>query len=151
MRVQQLRSVLEHVTESRLEMHKLYLRLYHFADGTRVKLLLNYLQSEELAKSQAIAAYIDTSAKRTLDTWFENVRFESIHIACDKVYLPADMTTDQVMDLHLTLDAEVMSVLDKILNLAINNDVRSALSSIVSTAKVKRQRLMHNLTRMEDM
>ena len=151
MRIQQLRYMLEHVVETYLEMHKLYLRLYHYADGTRAKLLLNYLQQQELVQSQVLATYIETSTKAMLDTWYENASVVGLTSSYANIYLPANMTTDQVIDLHLQLDSEVIATLDNLAANSLNHKIQLALKTLVNSAEIKQQRLIHSAARFDDL
>ncbi|MBR9727681.1 hypothetical protein ACFOD0_05120 [Shewanella intestini] len=150
MRIQQLSELLEYIADCRLSMGKLYGRLHRNADSARVKLMLEYFQQHEKHVHDTLIDYIDGAPKRMLDTWFKHVVFEDFLKRCEQTILPASMTEDQVLELHLSLEHRLLTLLEKTANSCATNEIKSALQDLVRVAKTQQQRLVHSSLRMDD-
>ena len=76
MRFQQLSEQLAYVSKCRLEMAKLYSRMYGAVDSSRVKLMLEYFQQHQKDVSKKIDDYIEEAPSRLLQLWYNDIIFE---------------------------------------------------------------------------
>ncbi|NKF49498.1 hypothetical protein G3R49_02745 [Shewanella sp. WXL01] len=150
MRIQQLSELLEYVANCRLSMGKLYGRLHRNADSSRVKLMLEYFQQHEQHIHDTLISYIEDAPSRILDTWYKDIVFEDFVKRCVTTSLPANMTEDQVLELHLDLENRLIELVEKTANSSATDEVKSALLDIVRVAKTQQKRLVHSTIRMDD-
>ncbi|MGS0677033.1 hypothetical protein [Shewanella sp. 0m-4] len=150
MRIQQLSELLDYVATCRIEMAQLYNRLHAQADSSRVKLMLEYFQQHERQTADNLENYIDDAPKKVLDTWYKDVVFEDFIANCQKLTLPANMTEDDVLELHLDLDNRLIALLEKTANSSANTETKGALEDLVRVEKIQQQRLVHSSIRMDD-
>ncbi|GIU06190.1 MULTISPECIES: hypothetical protein [unclassified Shewanella] len=150
MRIQQLSELLDYVARCRIEMAQLYSRLHAHADSSRVKLMLEYFQQHERNTAEKLEDYIDEAPKKILDTWYKDIVFEDFIGQCQKLTLPANMTEDDVLELHLKLDNSLIGLLEKTANSSATAETKGALEDLVRVKKIQQQRLVHSSIRMDD-
>ncbi|WP_394130361.1 hypothetical protein [Shewanella maritima] len=150
MRIQQLSELLEYIAECRLSMGKLYSRLHRNADSSRVKLMLEYFQQHEQHIHDTLIRYIDDAPKRILDTWFKDVVFEDFAKRCENTTLPANMSEEEVLELHLDLENRLIDLLEKTATNCATNEITGALTDLVTVARTQQKRLVHSAMRMDD-
>lgn len=150
MRIQQLRDLFEYVAICRLDMAQLYGRLFNQADSTRVKMMLEYFESHQKHVAEKLRDYIDDAPQRILDTWYKDFVFEDFTKRCQEVMLPANMTEEDVLSLHLDLENRLIGLLEKTVDSTIAADARSALEDLIRVEKIQQQRLVHSTIRMDD-
>ncbi len=150
MRFQQLNEQLAYISTCRLEMAKLYHRLYEGVDSSRVKLMLEYLQQHEKQVAQKINNYIETAPTRLLELWYNDIVFEDFIKRCQDINVQADMDENGLLELHLELDNRLIGLLEKTENASVPGEVKSALGDLIRVEKIQQQRLVHSYLRMED-
>ncbi|ABV88859.1 hypothetical protein [Shewanella pealeana] len=150
MRIQQLSELLDYVARCRIEMAQLYSRLHANADSSRVKLMLEYFQQHERNTSEKLENYIDEAPRKILDTWYKDIVFEDFIGHCQKLTLPANMSEDDVLELHLKLDNSLIGLLEKTANSSATAETKGALDDLVRVEKIQQQRLVHSSIRMDD-
>lgn len=150
MRIQQLRDLLEYVANCRLDMAQLYGRLNNQADSARVKMMLEYFESHQKHVAEKLRDYMDEAPVRVLDTWYKDFVFEDFTKRCQDTMLPANMTEDDVLNLHLDLENLLIGLLEKTVNSTTAEDARTALEGLIRVEKTQQQRLVHSTIRMDD-
>lgn len=150
MRFQQLSELLGYVATCRIEMSKLYSRLQVEADSTRVKMMLEYFQQHQKGVSEKLENYIDEAPKKVLDTWYKDISFEDFIKRCHDTVLTANMTEEDVLELHLNLDNRLIELLQKTAEHSSSIDISGALNDLVRVEKIQQQRLVHSCIRMDD-
>ena len=150
MRIQQLSELLDYVAKCHLDMEKLYKRLDKNADSSRVKMMLNYFQQHQRHIYETLESYIDDAPSRILNTWYKDITFEDFTKRCVDTMLPANMTEDQVLELHLDLENRLIGLLEKAANSSPTEEIRSALMDLVRVAQTQQKRLVHSTIRMGD-
>ncbi|MEZ9596945.1 hypothetical protein AB4298_20195 [Shewanella sp. 10N.261.52.F9] len=150
MRIQQLSELLDYVATCRIEMAQLYSRLHTQADSSRVKLMLEYFQQHERHTAEKLENYIDEAPKKVLDTWYKDVVFEDFIAICQKTSMPANMSEDDVLELHLNLDNRLIGLLEKTASSSATTETKGALEDLVRVEKIQQQRLVHSSIRMDD-
>ncbi len=150
MRIQQLRDLLEYVANCRLDMANLYGRLINHADSARVKMMLEYFQSHQKHVADKLNDYMEEAPARILDTWYKDFVFEDFTKRCHDVVLPANMTEDDVLSLHLDLESRLIGLLEKTEQSTTAEDARNALEGLIRVEKTQLQRLVHSTIRMDD-
>ncbi|MGL5393354.1 MAG: hypothetical protein ACRDA8_18560 [Shewanella sp.] len=150
MRIQQLRDLLEYVAICRVDMAQLYGRLLNQADSARVKMLLEYFESHQKQVAEKLRDYLDDAPQRILDTWYKDFVFEDFAKRCQEVMLPANMTEEDVLSLHLELENRLIGLLEKTVSSTTAEEARSALEDLIRVEKIQQQRLVHSTIRMDD-
>ncbi|MDO6618069.1 MULTISPECIES: hypothetical protein [unclassified Shewanella] len=150
MRIQQLSEVLEFIAKSRLDMGQLYGRLHRNADSTRVKMMLEYLQQHQQHVHDSIENYIDEAPKRMLETWYKDITFEDFEKRCQDSTLAANMSEDDVLEMHLDLENRLIGFLEKTANSTEVTEIKDALLDLVRVEKTQQKRMVHSALRMED-
>ncbi|GGZ05570.1 MULTISPECIES: hypothetical protein [Shewanella] len=150
MRIQQLRELLDYIAECRLDMAKMYHRLHNQADSSRAKLVLEYFEKHQKDVAQHLEDYIDAAPSKILDAWYKDFVFEDFKKRCQDVMLPANMSEDDVLELHLELDNALIALLEKTAASSSSAEVKSALEDLVRVEKIHQHRLVHSTIRMED-
>jgi len=151
MRFQQLGELLEYVVTCRIEMAKLYKRLQTEADSSRVKMVLEYFQQHENKLAEKLHDYVETAPKRVLESWYKDITFEDFKKRCQETRLIANMSQDDVLELHLDLDNRLIDLLESIAKHTSAGDIEVVLSEFVRVKKTQQQRLVHSCTRMDDL
>ncbi|QSX31941.1 MULTISPECIES: hypothetical protein [Shewanella] len=150
MRMQQLKEWLDYLVHCRQDMALLYGRLQQQADASRVKLLLGYLQKQQVHIAQAMEDYIDQAQPGSLDVWYKDVEFEDFLHRCQALMLPANMNSEDVLALHLDLENRLIALLEMLAQKSAHSDTCSMLEDLVRVERVQQQRLVHSAQRMED-
>lgn len=150
MRIQQLRDLLEYVANCRLDMAQLYGRLLNQADSARVKMMLGYFVPHQKQIAEKLHGYMDDAPTHILDTWYKDVVFEDFTKYCQDIMLPANMSEEDVLSLHLDLENRLIGLLEKTVNSTTAEDARSALMDLIRVEKIQQQRLVHSTIRMDD-
>lgn len=150
MRIQQLSELLDYVAKCRLDMKKLYKRLHNNADSERVKMMLQYFRQHEKHIHDTLESYIEDAPAKILDTWYHDVNFEDFAKRCDSINLPANMTEEQVLDVHLDLENRIIKLLEETAAASPTADAKSALEDLVRVQQTQQKRLVHSVMRMED-
>ncbi|MCL1051327.1 hypothetical protein L2755_17085 [Shewanella abyssi] len=150
MRIQQLSELLDYVATCRREMAQLYSRLHTQADSTRVKLMLEYFKQHELQTAEKLENYIDEAPKKILDTWYKDIVFEDFITLCLKQTMPANMSEDDILELHLELDNKLIGLIEKTALSSASPDTKGALEDLVRVENIQQQRLVHSSIRMDD-
>ncbi|PKG76510.1 hypothetical protein CXF83_19795 [Shewanella sp. Choline-02u-19] len=150
MRIQQLSELLNYVATCRLEMAQLYSRLHSQADSSRVKLMLEYFQQHERQTADKLENYIDAAPKKILDTWYKDIVFEDFSALCLKQTLPANMSEEDILELHLELDNKLIGLIEKTSLSSASAETKGALEDLVRVEKIQQQRLVHSSIRMDD-
>ncbi|ACJ27595.1 Conserved hypothetical protein [Shewanella piezotolerans WP3] len=150
MRIQQLSELIDYVATCRIEMAQLYSRLHTQADSSRVKLMLEYFQHHQRQTAEKLENYIDEAPKKILDTWYKDIVFEDFVSRCQKQTLPANMTEDDVLELHLELDNKLIGLIEKTSLSSACSETKGALEDLVRVEKIQQQRLVHSSIRMDD-
>ncbi|MGS0683410.1 hypothetical protein ACVBIL_19925 [Shewanella sp. 125m-7] len=150
MRIQQLSELLDYVATCRIEMAQLYNRLHTQADSSRVKLMLEYFQQRERHTAEKLENYIDEAPKKILNTWYKDIVFEDFIANCHQLTLPANMSEDDVLELHLDLDNRLIALLEKTANSSATAETKGALEDLVRVERIQQQRLVHSSIRMDD-
>ncbi|MCL1058734.1 hypothetical protein L2729_12160 [Shewanella gelidimarina] len=150
MRIQQLSELLNYVATCRLEMAQLYSRLHSQADSSRVKLMLEYFQQHERQTADKLENYIDAAPKKILDTWYKDIVFEDFSAFCLKQTLPANMSEEDILELHLELDNKLIGLIEKTSLSSASAETKGALEDLVRVEKIQQQRLVHSSIRMDD-
>ncbi|PKG55632.1 hypothetical protein [Shewanella sp. GutDb-MelDb] len=150
MRIQQLSELLNYVANCRLEMAQLYSRLHSQADSSRVKLMLEYFQQHERQTADKLENYIDAAPKKILDTWYKDIVFEDFSALCLKQTLPANMSEEDILELHLELDNKLIGLIEKTSLSSASAETKGALEDLVRVEKIQQQRLVHSSIRMDD-
>ncbi|GGI79188.1 hypothetical protein [Shewanella gelidii] len=151
MRIQQLRELLQFVAQCRLDMAQLYSRLHTHADSTRVKMVLTYFKQSQEHLSESLENYVDGAPARILDTWYKDITFEDFSKRCADTVLPANMSEDDVLSLHLDLENRLLGLLNKTAESSATEEIRSALKELVRVERIQQQRLVHSTLRMDDL
>ena len=149
-RIQQLSKLLEFIATSRLDMKQLYSRLHRNADSTRVKMMLEYLQQHQQHVHDSIENYIDEAPTRMLDTWYKDITFEDFKKRCNESALAANMTEDDVLELHLDLENRLIGLIEKTANSTAVTEIKEALMDLVRVERTQQKRLVHSALRMDD-
>ncbi|QQX79513.1 hypothetical protein JK628_18605 [Shewanella sp. KX20019] len=150
MRIQQLSELLDYVATCRLEMAQLYSRLHMQADSSRVKLMLEYFKQHELQTAEKLENYIDEAPRKILDTWYKDIVFEDFITLCIKQTMPANMSEDDILELHLELDNKLIGLIEKTALSSASAETKGALDDLVRVEKIQQQRLVHSSIRMDD-
>ncbi|RTR35037.1 hypothetical protein [Shewanella atlantica] len=151
MRFQQLSELLGYVATCRVEMAQLYNRLQTEADSSRVKMMLEYFQQHQKGVAEKLENYIDEAPKRVLDTWYKDITFEDFVKRCQDTVLTANMSEEDVLELHLELDNALINLLNKTAENSSSSEIAGALNDLVRVEKIQQQRLVHSSIRMDDM
>jgi len=151
MRFQQLSGLLGYVATCRIEMAQLYSRLQTEADSSRVKMMLEYFQQHQKGVAEKLENYIDEAPKRMLDTWYKDITFEDFVKRCQETVLTANMSEEDVLELHLDLDNRLIELLNKTAEHSSSSEIAGALNDLVRVEKIQQQRLVHSSIRMDDM
>lgn len=151
MRFQQLSEVLGYVATCRTEMATLYRRLESEADSSRVKMMLEYFNQHQKGVAEKLENYIDEAPKRILDTWYKDISFEDFIKKCHDTVLTANMSEEDVLELHLDLDNRLIDLLEKTAEHSSSTDVVGALNDLVRVERIQQQRLVHSSIRMDDL
>ncbi|WP_299797556.1 hypothetical protein [uncultured Shewanella sp.] len=151
MRFQQLSELLGYVATCRVEMAQLYGRLQSEADSSRVKMMLEYFQHHQKGVAEKLENYIDEAPKRVLDTWYKDITFEDFIKRCHETVLTANMSEEDVLELHLDLDNRLIDLLNKTAEKSSSSEISGALNDLVRVEKIQQQRLVHSSIRMDDM
>ncbi|MCZ4338914.1 hypothetical protein [Shewanella colwelliana] len=150
MRFQQLSEQLAYVSKCRLEMAKLYSRMYGAVDSSRVKLMLEYFQQHQKDVSKKIDDYIEEAPSRLLQLWYNDITFEDFIKRCQEITPKANMSEEDLLDLHLELDNRLIALFEKTADSSVPGEVKSALNDLVRVEKIQQQRLVHSSIRMDD-
>ncbi len=150
-RFQQLGEQLSYVAKCRHEMGSLYKRLHTDADSTRVKMLLEYFRQQQLTVAEKLESYIEDAPAKLLDTWYNDIVFEDFIALCKQTSLTANMSEEDVLNLHLDLENRLIGLLEKTANSSVSSDVKGALDDLVRVEKIQQQRLVHSSIRMDDL
>ncbi|WP_028109925.1 hypothetical protein [Ferrimonas futtsuensis] len=150
MRFKQMRELLEYVSQCRVAMSKLYDRLDHQADSSRVKLLLEYLRTHQLEVAEKMDEYIEEAPHGVLDTWFKRLDYDDIIQECNGVVLEGGADEHAVMNLALELDNKVLGLLHLALEQSEHMETQSALEAVLAAERIRQQRFVHNTLRMDD-
>lgn len=150
MRIQQLRELIEFIAKCRLDMAQLYHRLHTQADSSRVKLMLEYFEQHQKHIAETLEDYIDDAPNKILDTWYKDIVFEDFGKRCRDTMLAANMTEDDVLNLHLDLENRLIALLEKTAGSSASAEVKGALEDLVRVEKIQQQRLVHSTIRMDD-
>lgn len=151
MRIQQLRELLEYLAKCRLAMGQLYRRMHSNADSSRVKLMLEYYQQHQAHVAETLKEYIADAPKSILDTWYKDITFEDFEKRCQESSLPANMSEDDVLKLHLDLENRLIELLNKTAESSATGETKDALLDLVRVEKIQQQRLVHSTIRMDDL
>ena len=150
MRFKQLVELLDYVIDCRVAMAKLYERLGHEADSSRVKLLLDYLKQHQNEVAEHTKEYRDSASTGVLETWFKRLDYDDINAELQMVTISSSMDEYQVMDLALELDNKVLDLLQLALEQSEHQDTKSALEASLRAERIRQQRFVHNTLRMDD-
>ncbi|MBE7214038.1 hypothetical protein MK852_03885 [Shewanella benthica] len=150
MRFQQLSELLSYVATCRVEMAKLYSRLQTEADSTRVKMMLEYFQQHQRGVSEKLENYIDSAPKKVLDTWYKDIIFEDFIKRCHDIVLTANMSEEDILELHLKLDNLLIDLLQVTAEHSSSVDIAGTLNELVRVERIQQQRLVHSSIRMDD-
>ncbi|WOT04616.1 hypothetical protein [Shewanella youngdeokensis] len=151
MRIQQLNELLKYVATCRRDMAKLYGRLHTQADSSRVKLMLEYYQQHETHTAEKLEHYVDEAPKKILETWYKDIVFEDFSSRCQQLTMSANMTEDDILELHLKLDNMLINLLEKTALSTVCAETSGALNDLVRVEKIQQQRLVHSSIRMDDL
>lgn len=151
MRIQQLRELLQYVIECRYAMSTLYARLDSYAESPRVKLLLEYYQFHEKEVATQLADYIDSAPPKLLDTWYKDIIFEDFIKRCETFNLASDMTCDQVLDLHMSLENSLIELIETTASSSHCENTRNMLLNLAQVERNHLHRLVHSSLRMDDL
>ncbi|MEC4729129.1 hypothetical protein HWQ46_26870 [Shewanella sp. D64] len=151
MRFQQLNELLGYVATCRHEMAQLYARLLNDADSSRVKMLLVYFKQHQNAVAEQLENYIDEAPKKVLNTWYKDITFEDFIRRCNEVTLTANMSEEDILELHLDLDNRLIDLLQKTAEHSSSNEIAGVLNDLVRVEKIQQQRLVHSSIRMDDL
>jgi hypothetical protein len=151
MRIQQLRDLLALVAASRLEMKALYRRLSQHLDGTRGKMMLNYLQQQQQQVHDALMRYIAEAPSHILDTWYDGIVFEDFTQRCQTQHLAANANDEDILEIHLDLEDRLIKLLEQGVNMAATEEIRGALMNLVEVERKQQKQLVHNVNRLEDL
>lgn len=150
MRIQQLRDILAHLAQHHQDMKRLYQRLYIESNSARTKLLLVYLQQHQRHIANSIEDYITKAPHALLNTWYENVPLDHFTENCQAITADTTMDDEELIDLHLSLDNELLTYLTQAVDLAPTEKIHYALSQLLQVSQVQQHRLVHSVIRMQD-
>jgi hypothetical protein len=151
MRIKQLRDLLVLVATNRLEMKALYRSLSQHLDGTRGKMMLNYLQQQQQQVHDALMRYIEEAPSHILDTWFDGIVFEDFAKRCQSQHLAANALDEDILEIHLDLEDRLIKLLEQGVDTAPTDEIRSALMNLVAVERKQQKQLVHNVNRLEDL
>ncbi|GLS83315.1 hypothetical protein [Paraferrimonas haliotis] len=150
MRIQQLQELIEYVAACRKDMASLYQRLAQQADSSRVTLMLEYLVTHENEVSEKLLEYVADAPDTVLQAWLKDFLFEDFKSNCEKIEIPADISEEQILDLHLSLENKLIGLLEENAARLGTKAAKQALEQLILVEKNRQKRLVHSTMRMDD-
>jgi hypothetical protein len=112
--------------------------------------MLEYFEQHQKHIAETLENYIDDAPNKILDTWYKDIVFEDFGKRCRDTMLAANMTEDDVLNLHLDLENRLIALLEKTAGSSASAEVKGALEDLVRVEKIQQQRLVHSTIRMDD-
>jgi hypothetical protein len=151
MRFEQTREILNHIRDFHSSLSHCYQQLEDDKVRERTELLLDYLVTREKDLASAIEDFTSDADKELLDTWFQFAdETKLLTFACPVIENPAEMSTDEVIQLAEQAHNCMISAFDEILENCETARVRDVFQQLHDQASRQWRHLVHETNLLSD-
>lgn len=131
-------------------LSKIYHTVGNSTDRERLKLLLEYMSSQEKIIKSCIEEYENSLSRKVLNTWFKYVP-KDIQIDYSKI-LSVNSSTDidDIITLALDIDDKLISMYSEMAEHSDCESVKDAFSNLVQLEQQNKKNLVRSYMRFED-
>jgi len=128
-----------------------YQQLGAKAEGSRVKMLLDYLARHEAHLNRALADYSEEIKSKALDAWYQYAQEQCLLQPFDVSQYPADITVDAVMEIGFNMDSCLVESYKGMAESATNPKVREIFENMLLMEQQKKHKLARIALEINDM
>ncbi len=128
-----------------------YQQLADKAEGTRVKMLLDYLVRHEAHLERALANYKDEIKSKALDAWYQYAQEQCLMQPFDVSQYPKEMTVEDIMKIGLDIDRCLVASYKGMVEAATTPEVREIFESLLLMEKQQKHKLARIALEIDEM
>lgn len=128
-----------------------YQQLADKAEGSRVKMLLDYLVRHEAHLERALADYKDEIKSRALEAWYQYAQEQCLMQPFDVSQYPVEMSVEDVMNIGLNIDACLVASYKGMAETATSQECREIFESLLLMEKQQKHKLARVALEIDEM
>ncbi|WP_321368520.1 hypothetical protein [uncultured Desulfuromusa sp.] len=128
-----------------------YQQLANKAEGSKVKMLLDYLVRHEAHLDRALGDYKDEIKSKALDAWYQYAQEQCLMQPFDVSQYPAEMTVEDVMKIGLEIDACLVASYKGMAETATSQECREIFESLLLMEKQQKHKLARVALEIDEM
>lgn len=151
MRFERARDVLKHTQSFHMQLSQLYQLLADQENSPKVKLLLDYMVSNEQKFANTLEQYEANSSTEILDTWFQYTNDESILKIPKIEKLISKSSINGIVELSMTFSDELIELYESIGNQTAEINLKEIFTNLANMQKQEKRQLSMNIDRLMDL
>ncbi len=147
----QAKQIIESARAFHQRASRFYEELKDKSEGTRVKMLLDYLVRHEAHLEKALANYSEEVRTKALDAWYQYAQEHCLLQPFDVSQYPANMTTEDVMKIGLNIDSCLIASYKGMAEAATIPEVREIFENLLLMEEQQKHKLARVALEIEEM
>lgn len=145
-----VRDIINRIRGLHSQLSWFYQTMGDAAEKDRVRLLLQYISRHERNLESALAKYQESASRAVLNTWFKNTPDNPLQTCLGNIAITADMSTDEVIRVVLSLDRCLVDTFRRIAESAVAEEVKALFQDLVGMEEREEHKLMRDALELED-